>query len=79
MARKSPQCKGYSPYKIISLGQKIQLPITCEKRLLCANATAEVSAIFLLVYFIIDFVLNSQVTGPGSGMCGGLAFVLFSY
>ena len=30
---KWPQCKGYSPCKILSLGQKIKLPKTCEKRL----------------------------------------------
>ena len=29
---KWPQCKGYSPYKILSLGQKMKLPKTCEKR-----------------------------------------------
>ena len=28
-----PQCKGYSPCKILSLGQKIKLPKTCEKGL----------------------------------------------
>jgi len=27
-----PQCKGYSPCKIFSLGQKIKLLKTCEKR-----------------------------------------------
>ena len=30
--QKWPQCKGYSPCKILSLGQKIKLPKTCEKR-----------------------------------------------
>ena len=30
---KWPQYKGYSPCKILSLGQKIKLPKTCEKRL----------------------------------------------
>ena len=30
--KKRPQCKGYSPCKILSLGQKIKLPKTCEKR-----------------------------------------------
>ena len=30
--QKWPQCKGYSPCKILSLGQKIKLPNTCEKR-----------------------------------------------
>ena len=29
---KWPQCKGYSPWKMVSLGQKIKLPKTCEKR-----------------------------------------------
>jgi len=29
---KWPQCKGYSPCKILKLGQKIKLPKTCEKR-----------------------------------------------
>ena len=28
---KWPQCKGYSPCKMVSLGQKIKLPKTCEK------------------------------------------------
>ena len=42
-------------------------------------ATEEAIAIFLLVYFIIDFVrrMISLVTASGSGMCGVLAFVLF--
>ena len=31
--RKWPQCKGYYPCKILSLGQKIKLPKTCEKQL----------------------------------------------
>ena len=26
------QCKGYSPCKMVSLGQKVKLPKTCEKR-----------------------------------------------
>ena len=26
-----PQCKGYSPWKMVRLGQKIKLPKTCEK------------------------------------------------
>ena len=30
--QKWPQCKGYSPCKILSLGQKIKLPKTCQKR-----------------------------------------------
>ena len=30
--QKWPQCKGYSPCKILSLGQKIKQPKTCEKR-----------------------------------------------
>ena len=30
--QKWPQCKGYSPCKILSLDQKIKLPQTCEKR-----------------------------------------------
>ena len=30
---KWPQCKGYSPCKIINLGQEIKLPKTCQKRL----------------------------------------------
>ena len=30
--QKWPQWKGYSPCKILSLGQKIKLPKTCEKR-----------------------------------------------
>ena len=30
--QKWPQCKGYSPCKILSLGQKIELPKTSEKR-----------------------------------------------
>ena len=30
--QKWPQCKGYSPCKILTLGQKIKLPKTCEKR-----------------------------------------------
>ena len=30
--QKWPQCKGYSPYKILSLDQKIKYPKTCEKR-----------------------------------------------
>ena len=29
---KWPQCKGYSLCKMVSLGQKIKLPKTCEKR-----------------------------------------------
>ena len=33
LAKKWLQCKGYSPCKILSLGQKIKLPKTCEKRL----------------------------------------------
>jgi len=28
---KWPQCKGYSPCKILKLGQKIKFPKTCEK------------------------------------------------
>ena len=31
-SQKWPQCKGYSPCKILSLGQKMKLPKTCEKR-----------------------------------------------
>ena len=31
--KKWPQCKGYSPFKILSLAQKIKLPKTFEKRL----------------------------------------------
>ena len=31
--KKWPQCKGHSPCKILTLGQKIKLPKTCEKRL----------------------------------------------
>ena len=31
--QKWPQCKGYSPCKILSLGQNIKLPKTWEKRL----------------------------------------------
>ena len=31
--QKWPQCKGYSPCKILSLGQQMKLPKTCEKRL----------------------------------------------
>ena len=31
--QKWPQCKGYSPCKILSLGQKIKLLKICEKRL----------------------------------------------
>ena len=27
-----PRCKGYSPCKILSLGQKLQSPKTCQKR-----------------------------------------------
>ena len=30
--QRRPQCKGYSPCKILSLGQKIKLPKTCQKR-----------------------------------------------
>ena len=30
--QKWPQCKAYSPCKILSLGQKIKLPKTCENR-----------------------------------------------
>ena len=30
--QKWPQCKGDSPCKILSLGQKIKLPKACEKR-----------------------------------------------
>ena len=30
--RKWPQCKGYSSCKILTLGQKIKLRKTCEKR-----------------------------------------------
>ena len=30
--QKRSQCKGYSPCKIINLGQKMKLPKTCEKR-----------------------------------------------
>ena len=30
--QKRPQCKGYSPCKILTLGQKIKLPKTCQKR-----------------------------------------------
>jgi len=30
--QKWPQCKGYSPCKILSLGQKMKFPKTCEKR-----------------------------------------------
>jgi len=30
--QKGPQSKGYSPSKILSMGQKIKLPKTCEKR-----------------------------------------------
>ena len=30
--QKWPQCKGYSPCKILTLGQKIKLPKTCEQR-----------------------------------------------
>ena len=30
--QKWAQCKGYSPCKILSLGQKIKLTKTCEKR-----------------------------------------------
>ena len=30
--QKWPQCKGYSPCKILSLGQKKKLPKTCQKR-----------------------------------------------
>ena len=33
IGQKRPQCKGYSPCKILSLGQKIKLPKTCEKLL----------------------------------------------
>ena len=29
---KWPQCKGYSPCKILTFGQKIKLPKTCEKQ-----------------------------------------------
>ena len=29
---KWPQCKGYSLCKMVSLGEKIKLPKTCEKR-----------------------------------------------
>ena len=29
--QKRPQCKGYSPCKILNLGQKIKLPETYEK------------------------------------------------
>ena len=29
---KWPQCKGYSLWKMVSLGQKIKLPKTCKKR-----------------------------------------------
>ena len=53
----------------------------------CAKIGAEAIAIFLLVYFISDFVrqwwlqvrvvMISRVTASGSGMCGVLAFVLF--
>ena len=52
----------------------------------CAKVAAEAIAVFLLVYFIIDFVpkwlrehavMISRVTASGSGMCGVLAFVLF--
>ena len=31
--KKLPQCKGYSPCKTLSLGQKIKLPETCQKHL----------------------------------------------
>ena len=31
--KKWPQCKGYSPCKTLSLGQKIKLPETCQKHL----------------------------------------------
>ena len=30
--QKWPQCKGYSPCKILTLGHKIKLPKICEKR-----------------------------------------------
>ena len=30
--QKWPQCKGYSPCKILSLGKNVKLPKTCEKR-----------------------------------------------
>ena len=28
-----PSCKGYSPWKMVSLGQKLKMPKTCEKPL----------------------------------------------
>ena len=31
--QKSPQCKGNSLYKMVSLGQKLNMPKTCDKRL----------------------------------------------
>ena len=42
--QKWPQCKGYSPCKILSLRQKIKLPKTCENRVyirvvLCKNGS----------------------------------------
>ena len=30
--KKWPQCKCYSPWKILSLGRKLKLPKPCEKR-----------------------------------------------
>ena len=43
---KWPQCKGYSHWKMVNLGQKIKLPKTCEKRfykhitdVLCKNGS----------------------------------------
>ena len=31
--QKWPQCKGYSPCKMVSLAQKLKMPKTCDKRL----------------------------------------------
>ena len=31
--QKWPQCKGYSSCKMVSLGQKLKMPKTCDKRL----------------------------------------------
>ena len=56
-----------------------------NRNLKSAKVAAEAIAIFLLVYFIIDFCAQMtaraemipRVTASGSGMCGVLAFVLF--
>ena len=65
--QKWPECKGYSPCKILSLGQKIKLPKTCQKRfykhirvVLCKKRLEKTANIRKIRAFIFKMAKNGH-------------------